>query len=88
MIKRKFLLCAILIVALVSIGAWIHSNATKAQSDGSAILGDSYYQKYEGKKCTVKLSDGTICKCPGCRTGSLDASKCTRCGHRSDKHNR
>lgn len=86
--KRKILLCAILLIALVSIGTWMHYNAATAKCDNSATLANTYYQQYEGKKCTVKLSNGTICKCSGCRTGSLDASKCTRCGHRSDKHTR
>lgn len=88
MMKRKIFMYAMLIIVLISIGAWMNYKATTVKCDNSVTLSSTYYQKYEGKKCTVKLSNGTICKCSGCRTGSLDASKCTRCGHRSDKHTR
>lgn len=87
--KRKTIIISFCIVVcvLVCIGAYLHYNATSKEDIENAQLGKSYAQKYNGKKCGVR-NGRQYCNCYGCASSNRDPSKCSRCGHRCDKHTR
>lgn len=85
--RKSIIICCIVLCAFVGIGAYLHHNATNNEGIENAQLGKSYAQKYNGKKCGVR-NGREYCKCYGCASSNRDPSKCSRCGHRCDKHTR
>lgn len=51
-------------------------------------FGQSEGSKYNGKKCSVVMSNGKYCNCSGCSVGNWDAFTCSKCGHKSNMHTR
>lgn len=43
---------------------------------------------YNGKKCTIIMSNGMYCSCSGCRSGNWDPYTCQNCPHKCEKHTR
>lgn len=85
--NRIIAICAITLIAIIGGGTYLHYNAKASADLENVQLGDTYAQKYNGKKCSV-MKDKVRCNCSGCKSGSWDPTTCSRCGHKCNKHTR
>lgn len=86
--KNRFILfCAIALILVIGVGAYLHFNAVNSNEVENIQLGDTYAAKYNGRKCSV-MKNNVRCNCSGCKSGSWDPTTCSRCGHKCNKHTR